>query len=147
MKEAALFARTVPEDPRYYEEWINGLSQEIEGGKAMILRLGEDFNFFPAAADPAAEILWNEHKDGEEFQRGLESVYYLLPYEISGPVRVSGSPQAMLVYLLPVPDESGFDISGAVLVAVPEGSAAQFEGLLRNLAIIAWIIFAVLLSV
>ncbi|MDR2363616.1 MAG: iron ABC transporter permease, partial [Spirochaetaceae bacterium] len=40
-----------------------------------------------------------------------------------------------------------FDISGAVLVAVPEGSAAQFEGLLRNLAIIAWIIFAVLLSV
>ncbi|MDR0690108.1 MAG: iron ABC transporter permease [Spirochaetaceae bacterium] len=147
LKEVSLFARTVPEDSFYYEEWINGLSQEIEGGKAMILSLGDDFNFFPAAADPAAEIIWNEHKDSEEFQRGLESVYYLLPYEISGPVRVSGSSQAMRVYLLPVPDESGFDISGAVLVAVPEGSAARFEGLLRNLAIIAWIIFAVLLSV
>jgi iron(III) transport system permease protein len=147
LKEVTLFARTVPEDPLYYEEWINGLSQEIEGGKALILSLDQDFNFFPAAADPVAEIIWNEHKDSEEFRRGLESVYYLLPYEISGPLRVSGSPQAMRVYLLPVPDESGFDISGAVLVAVPEGSAAQFEGLLRNLAIIAWILFAVLLSV
>jgi iron(III) transport system permease protein len=147
LKEATLFARTVPEDPRYYDEWISGLSEELEGGRALILSLDQDFNFFPAAADPDAETIWNEHRDSEEFQRGLESVYYLLPYEIANPVRVSGSPQAMRVYLLPVPDESGFDISGAVLVAVPEGSAAQFEGLLRTLAIIAWLIFAVLLSV
>jgi iron(III) transport system permease protein len=149
LKEVTLFARTAPEDPFYYGEWLNSLSQEIEGGKALILKVDADFTFFPVAADPAAEAIWNEYKDSEDFRRGLESVYYLLPYEIANPVRIheDGAVRMMRVYLLPIPDVSGFDISGAVLMAVPEGGAAQFEGLLRTLSILAWVIFVVLLSV
>ena len=160
MKVAKLFAQTVPRsetapeppegtgaadsfqaDPSYYQEWLDQVPQTIEGGEAMILGIDENFNFVPAAATPLAEQIWAAHSGEAEFQKGLESVYYLLPYEVSGTV------QAMRIYLLPIPDESGFDLSGAVMIAVPVDGAVQFERLLRNLGIIALLIFAVLLAV
>ena len=147
MKEAVLFAQTAPppqegaDDPFYYEEWLSAVPETIEGGEAMILGIDENFAFVPAAATPLAERIWADHSGGAEFQKGLESVYYLLPYEISSAI------QSMRVYLLPIPDESGFDISGAVMIVVPEGGAVQFEKLLLNLSCIALLIFAVLLAV
>jgi iron(III) transport system permease protein len=156
LKEATLFARTAPEDPLYYNDWIEGLSGEIEGGEAMIFAIDEDFNFTPEASTPLARAIWDAYKDSAEFQKGLESVYYLLPYEAESSIKAQdlaalpggeAVKTGMKVYLLPIPDESGFDITGAVLMAVPEGGAAQFERLLFNLSVIAWIIFAVLLSV
>jgi iron(III) transport system permease protein len=156
LKEVSLFARTAPKDPLYYNDWLGALSGEIEGGEAMIFGIDENFNFTPEASTPAARAIWDAYKDSAEFRKGLESVYYLLPYETGGSIRahdLARLPGAeavktdMKVYLLPIPDESGFDITGAVLMAVPESGAAQFERLLLNLSIIAWIIFAVLFSV
>jgi iron(III) transport system permease protein len=107
----------------------------------MILGVDENFEFSPQAGDPAAQAIWDAHKDSEEFKRGMESVYYLLPYKVSSPIN------SMQVYLLPILDESGYDITGAVLMAVPAGGALSFEYLLRNLSILAWIIFTVLFAV
>jgi iron(III) transport system permease protein len=154
LKEASLFAQTAPEPPgrlgagpsdqtdsAWYEDWLGRTGEVLEGGEALILGIDENFNFSPAAGTDAALRLWTEYSGGEEFQKGLESVYYLLPYELSGTV------ESMRVYLLPIPDESGYDISGAVMIAVPEGGAVQFENLLRNLSLIALLIFAGLLGV
>ncbi|MDR1862706.1 MAG: iron ABC transporter permease [Treponema sp.] len=140
MKEVSLYARTVPEDPAYFDAWIAGLPEVIEGGRAMILGVDENFAFYPRAGDPAAEAIWESHKDSEEFQKGMESVYYLLPYKVSFAVN------SMRVYLLPILDESGYDITGAVLMAVPAEGALAFERLLRNLSALAWLIFTVLFA-
>jgi iron(III) transport system permease protein len=160
MKEVTLFARTAPGDSSYYQDWIAELPNEIEGGHGMILLLGEDSGFFPAEADAVAQVIWDAYKDSEEFKKGLESVYYFEPYKTptgidAGQLRqLLGSdssekipPGGVQVYLLPIPDESGFDITGAVLMAVPSGSAAQFEKLLGGMCILAWIIFVTLFAV
>ncbi|MDR1029488.1 MAG: iron ABC transporter permease [Treponema sp.] len=153
LREVSLFAKTAPQDPFYYEEWIARLPQELEGARGMVLELDEQWNFSPAASDPVAKAIWDTYHDSAEFQKGLESVYYLLPYKLSSPIKgmdgIQGNENSSgrWVYLLPVPDESGFDITGAVLIAIPEGSAVQFEGLLRTLAILAGLIFITLFAV
>ena len=157
LKEMTLFARTAPEDPLYYGDWLVSLAAEVEGAKGMILNLDENWNFFPAASDPAAQFIWDVYRNSEEFRRGLESVYYLLPYKVSKSIRTSeltglditDMPYASSygVYLLPIPDASGYDITGAVLIAAPEGTAGQFERLLTVFAILAWVIFITLFAV
>jgi iron(III) transport system permease protein len=141
MKEVTLYARTVPEDPAYFDGWIAGLPGVIEDGRAMILGVNENFEFYPRAVYRELEALWAAYKDSGEFQRGIESVYYLLPYKISFTI------DSMQTYLLPILDESGYDITGAVLMTVPAGGALAFEYLLRNLSILAWVIFTVLFAV
>ncbi|GHV76751.1 iron ABC transporter permease [Spirochaetia bacterium] len=143
LKEVSLFAKTAPSDEAYVGEWLAGLPDTIEGAEALVLGIDEDWNFVPREGMPAARAIWDAHKDGEEFQRGLESVYYLLPYKFP-PARRSAS---MRVYLLPIPDETGYEITGALLMTVPEGGAVQFEGLIRSLAILAWVLFTVLFAV
>ena len=157
LKEMTLFARTAPEDPLYYGDWLVSLAAEVEGAKGMILNLDENWNFFPAASDPAVQFIWDVYRNSEEFRRGLESVYYLLPYKVSKSIRTSeltglditDMPYASSygVYLLPIPDASGYDITGAVLIAAPEGTAGQFERLLTVFAILAWVIFITLFAV
>jgi iron(III) transport system permease protein len=168
LKEVSLFAKTAPADPSFYSDWIAGLPDIIEGGRALVLERDENFEFVPSVADPLAEAIWDAYKDSAEFATGMENVYYLLPYKVSTVVKPSdmarflnagsagqgevsdGSevpPGGLQVYLLPIPDDTGYDISGALLLAVPAGSAAQFEILLGSLCIIAWIIFVTLFGV
>ncbi|MDR2485571.1 MAG: iron ABC transporter permease [Treponema sp.] len=157
LKEMTLFARTAPENPLYYGDWLVSLAAEVEGARGMILNLDENWNFSPAASDPAAQFIWDVYRNSEEFRRGLESVYYLLPYKVSKGIRTSelaglgikDLPDASSygVYLLPIPDASGYDITGAVLIAVPEGPAGQFERLLSVFAVLAWVIFVTLFAV
>ncbi|MDR1932931.1 MAG: iron ABC transporter permease [Spirochaetales bacterium] len=159
MKEVTLFARTAPDDSVYYDDWIASLPGEIAGGRAMILSLNEDSEFVPAAGDSVAGAIWDAYKDSEDFRKGLESVYYLLPYKIPSGIPAAElarlvpeasadiSPEGMQIYLLPIPDESGFDVTGAVLMAVPAGSAGQFEELLGGMCVLAWIIFVTLFAV
>jgi iron(III) transport system permease protein len=155
LKEVSLFARTAPQDPLYYTDWLGGLALEIEGARGMILNLDENGNFSPGISDPVVEAIWNAHQNSEEFKQGLESVYYLLPYKVPHLIKTGElaglgedvSRSALQVYLLPIPDASGYDITGGVLIAVPEGTAGQFEGLLTTLAILGWIIFVTLFGV
>ena len=159
-KEAELFARSAPKPPSAglpetdgdYGEWLEYLSQELEGGEAALLGMDADFNLTLLAATPLGGEIWEAFRAGGEFERGLESIYYLIPYEAKQPVTpgMSGIDAArgpMKVYLVHIPDDSGYDICGAVLIAVPEGGAIGFERLLFSLALIACVIFTVILGV
>jgi len=162
-KEVDLFAKTVPANLDDIDNWLAGLPEIIEGGRALFLGIDENFDFFPVSGDAVARAIWESNKDSGDFKEGMTSVYYLLPFTISRSFKavelraLSGiNPDgvnpgsivsSMKVHLLPVPDESGYDIKGAVLVAAPEESALGFEQLLRNLSILAWVIFTVLFAV
>ena len=157
LREVSLATRTIP---AYQSagDWLAGLPEQIKGGRALVLGVDENWEFYPLAGDAVTRALWDANKGSGEFERAVESVYYLLPYTFSKSFKASelrslpglegtGTIPSMRVYLLPVPDESGYDISAAVLMAVPEDSALVFEKLLRNLSILAWVIFTVLFAV
>ena len=153
LNEVTLFARTAPADHAYLDFWIAGIPEVIEGGRVLFLGRDDDFNFFPITGDAMLQAVWDANQDSREFQDALQSVYYLLPYAFSrnltaAELRATGTAAtSMKLYLLPVPDDSGFDIDGAVLMAVPAEGTLIFERLLRNLFILAWLIFTVLLAV
>jgi len=158
MKEVNLFAKTVPTDISNLDSWLAGLPEIIEGGRALYLGIDQNFDFSPLSGDTTARAIWENYKDSKEFKEGMKSVYYLLPYTVSRSFKVSelralsginpgGIVSSMKVYLLPVPDESGYDIKGAVLIAAPEENGLAFELLLKNLFILAWVIFTVLFAV
>jgi len=149
-KEIALFARTAPADETAYESWIAGIPDLIADAHALFLAVDvETGTFEPAVADSVAQALWDAHATSEEFQKALESAYYLEPYVLSSRLTVateaySGS---LKVYFAPVTDASGFEVRGAVMVALPPSGAAQFESLLLALALIAFLVFGTLYSV
>ena len=157
LSEVTLFARTAPADHAYLDFWIAGLPEVIEGGRILFLGRDENFDFFPVSGDAILLAVWDANQDSKEFQDALQSVYYLLPYTFNrnlnaAELRLLGIESdavssSMKLYLLPVPDESGFDIDGAVLMAVPAEGTLVFERLLRNLFILAWLIFTVLFAV
>lgn len=155
-KEIGLYARTAPEGDEGLEAWIADLPNLVSGARSLFLRLNADtLAFEPASGDPSALALWESQKDGEEFQRGLESAYYLEPYAskqaLRAPPGLEGDDEALRgmlkVYFAPVPDDSGYDIRGAVMVVVSSGAAAKFERLLLTLALIAWAVFMTLYGV
>jgi len=156
LKEVSLFAKTVPADSEDLDGWVAGLPSIIEGGRVLLLDLDDNFDFVPVTGDALSRALWEANKDGPEFKEALLSVYYLIPHAVKRSFKApelrtlpgvddNAALPSMRVYLLPIPDESGWDISGAVLMAVPENLA--FENLLRNLFLLAWVIFTVLFAV
>ena len=159
LKEVSLFARTAPSDQSYIDLWMLGLPDVIEGGRLLYLIRDENFDFFPYMGDDLLLALWESHKNSGEYQEALQSVYYLLPFSFSrnlnkndfaslpGIDSAAVPSVSMKLYLLPVPDDTGFDISGAAFMAVPADAVLVFENLLRNLIIIAWVIFTVIFAV
>ncbi|MCL2213820.1 MAG: iron ABC transporter permease [Treponema sp.] len=159
IKEVSLFARTAPSDQSYIDLWMLGLNDVIEDGRILYLTRDENFNFFPVTGDPVLRALWESNKDSSEYKEALLSVYYLLPFSFSRNlgrtdftslpgIDPSGiPPYLMKIYLLPIPDDTGFDISGAAFMAVPAESTLVFERLLRNLFILAWILFTIIFAV
>ena len=147
LNKVTLFARTAPKlssqsaGHANIDNWIAGLPEVIEGGRLLYMGLDAGYNFFPVTGDDLLRSVWDTNKDTAEFEQGLMSVYYLLPYTFSRSI------SSMKLYLLPIPDESGYDISGALIMAVPEGDALAFEKLLGNLSLLAWAIFTVLFAV
>ncbi|GHV37850.1 iron ABC transporter permease [Spirochaetia bacterium] len=156
-QELNLYAKAAPADPAYYDDWVAGLPAVIEGGRGMLFSLDEDWNFIPANGDPVAQAIWKAGAESAEFQKALESVNYLEPYKVAnavktGALNLSGEaardlPSSLIVYFLPVPDDSGFDITGAALIAVPSGAGSAFTSLLVSLAVIAWVLFTVILAI
>ena len=147
LKEITLFTKSVPADQSNMDSWMAELPDIIEGGRALYLGLDENFDLYPDTGDEMLRALWEENINTPEFQEGLQSVYYLLPYSVKRSFKVPDLHTSIKVYLLPIPGESGFDVTGAVFMAVPEGNALAFERLLKNLSLLAWIIFTVLFAV
>ena len=141
-KEITLFAKTAPEDSGDLESWIRDLPQTIEGTRGIYFTVSpETGDFIFAAGDPHAQELWNKFKDSEDFTKGFESVYYLEPYAGKQPV------SDFKVFFAPVPDKNGSDVRGALVIFGARGASAEFETLLRNLCLIALLLFVLIYSV
>ena len=157
LKEVTLFAKTAPSDLNYIDLWIQSLEEVIEGGHILYLHCDVNFDFTPVNGDPLLRALWESNKNLKEYQDALQSVYYLIPYTFSHNISASSLrafgidsgniPSSMKMYLLPIPDDSGFDVRGAALITTPVEGTLVFERLLRNLFILAWILFTVIFAV
>ena len=163
LNEVSLFARTAPwfglqaADRTDIDNWIGSLPSAIPGARILYLERDENWELFPLAGDAILEALWEARQDTSEFQESIDSVFFLLPFAFDrllspAELRALGTdrdiiPAPMRLYLLPIPDDSGFDKHGAILIALSAEATLVFERLLRNLFIIGWLIFVVLLAV
>lgn len=157
LREALLFSISVPAI-NYVDDWVAEVPSLIQGGRVLVLGMDENHEFYPIAGNELARVIWEARKDSVEFDIAFQNVYFLLPYTFPRNVSpadlmaLSGIPpneaqSTMRLFLLPIPDESGFFISGAILMAVPIDNALAYERLLRNLFLLAWILFTVIFGV
>ncbi|GMO26805.1 MAG: iron ABC transporter permease [Termitinemataceae bacterium] len=155
MQELSLFAKSAPEDPSLHEDWIANLDKVVEGGKAMLFTVNDDLEMVSANAfDPAAGAIWELLKDSDDFIEGMDSVNYIVPYKARTSVNAAslGIEDISLtgrlnVYFMPVTDDSGSELAGALMIAVPKGAGAAFGSLLIALAIIAFLLFTVIAAI
>ena len=77
--KVTLFAKSIS---AYHgvDEWIASLPKAIEGGQVLLLGIDENYEFSSVSGDALANALWETRKGSPEFEKALESVYYLLPY-------------------------------------------------------------------
>jgi iron(III) transport system permease protein len=157
--EIELFAQTVPEEPtnEAYEAWIPTVKDIIPGSRALYLTFDElTFDFVPLTGSQTTRALFDANKPNAEFQKALESVYYLEPMRLGSTYKADYSidPDAnsfevtdSQVYFVPVIDETGYQVSGAVMILVPTSTATGFNNLLKTLFIAAAVVFLGILLV
>ncbi|MDR1636762.1 MAG: ABC transporter permease subunit, partial [Treponema sp.] len=147
LKEVSLFAKTAPDNADYYGAWLDSMGETIEGSKALVLGVDQDFNFHPLTGDEDVQSFWDEQHESEVFTQALESVYYMVPYTQTHTVRLGDNPMPMRVFFLPIPDDSGYDLRGAVIILVPSGAGGSFQRLLVSLGILAWVLFTLIFAI
>ncbi len=157
--EIELFAQTVPEESTdtAYETWIPTVKDIIPGSRALYLAFDElTFDFIPLTGSATTRALYDANKPNAEFQKALESVYYLEPMRLGSTYKADYGidPDAhsfettdSQVYFVPVIDETGYQVSGAVMILVPTSTATGFNNLLRTLFIAAAVVFLGILLV
>jgi iron(III) transport system permease protein len=147
LKEVSLFSKTAPANAGYYGEWLGSIGEIIEGAKALALGVDQDFNFYPLTGDKDVQSFWDEYHESEGFAQALESVYYMVPYTQPHTVRLGDVSAPMRVFFLPIPDDSGYDLRGAVIIMVPAGAGGSFQSLLVSLGILAWVLFTLIFAI
>lgn len=157
--EIELFAQTVPEETTNlaYETWIPTVKDIIPGSRALYLAFDElTFDFVPLTGSQTTLALFEANKPNAEFQKALESVYYLEPMRLGSSYKADYSIDPDVhsfevtdsqVYFVPVIDETGYQVSGAVMILVPTSTATGFNNLLRTLFIVAAVVFLGILLV
>jgi iron(III) transport system permease protein len=147
LKEVSLFAKTAPDNTAYYDDWLDSMGDTVEGAKALALGVDQDFNFYPVTGDQDVRSFWDDHHESEMFTQALESVYYMVPYTQTHTVRLGNAPAPMRVFFLPIPDDSGYDLRGALIILVPAGAGSSFQSLLVSLGVLAWVLFTVIFAI
>lgn len=157
--EIELFAQTVPEESTNaaYEAWIPTVKDIIPGSRALYLAFDEmTFDFVPLTGSQTTLELFNTNKRTTNFQKAMESVYYLEPMRLGSTYKADYAldPDAnsfertdSQVYFVPVIDDTGYQVSGAVMILVPTSTATGFNNLLRTLFIAAAVVFLGILLV
>jgi iron(III) transport system permease protein len=145
LKEVSLFAKTAPDNAAYYGAWLDSMGDIIEGARALVLGVDQDFNFYPVTGDQDVRAFWDEHHESEAVTQALESVYYMVPYTQAHTLRLGDAP--MRVFFLPIPDDSGYDLRGALIILVPAGAGSSFQSLLVSLGILAWVLFTLIFAI
>lgn len=151
-KDIALFAKTAPRNPSMIGEWIKSAEDLLPGARSMFLSVDQGSgDFVYAGGDGALNILMQQNLTGEDFKKGLDSVYYLEPFTSAATYNLpasDGTPSISgRIYFAPVPDDSGADVRGALLVMTPAAASRHFDELLLTLALVAAILFAAIYSV
>ncbi|MDR0759780.1 MAG: iron ABC transporter permease [Treponema sp.] len=147
LKEVSLFSKTAPANADYYGEWLGSIGEIIEGAKALALGVDQNFNFYPLTGDNDVQSFWDEYHESEGVAQAMESVYYMVPYAYPQIVRVGDSSPPMAAFFLPIPDDSGYDLRGAVIILVPAGAGGSFQSLLVSLGILAWVLFTLIFAI
>lgn len=144
--EIELFARTFPEEDVSDENismWLDSVSDMIPGARAAYL--GYDFYTFQFSASLGSQPLinlYNENQSTPDFINATDSCYYLVPMRLSTMYMVDYSLDSdetvstrenSLLYFIPIVAESGYEASGALMIAVPDIASTGFESLLRTL--------------
>lgn len=157
--EIELFARTAPDeqDIQDYEQWLPTVKEIIPGARALYFAYDESvFNFVPAVGSQTAMALWNSYSRSTEFNKAMESLYYLEPMKLQrayqadfslDPDRNSSERTGAQVFFVPVIDETGYQASGAIMILVPNVAVSGFQNLLRTLLIGAAVFFLAVLLV
>ena len=144
--EIELFAQTSPEEGAGSEElkaWLESVSEMIPGARSAYLEY--DFDTFTFNATLGSEPLinlYNANQNTNDFINATDSCYYLVPMRLDTmyPVDYSmdsdetvSTVENSLLYFIPIVAESGYEASGAVMIAVPDIASTGFESLLRTL--------------
>ncbi len=157
--EIELFAQTVPDDrtPKAFENWIPTVKDIIPGARALYLAFDEqNFTFVSESGSRTADELFRAYNSTPDFQKAMESVYYLEPMKLGATYQADYSldPDAnsaevikSQIYFVPVVDETGYQISGAAMILVPSSTATGFSNLLKTLFIAAAVVFLGILLV
>jgi iron(III) transport system permease protein len=53
----------------------------------------------------------------------------------------------MRTFFLPIPDDSGYDLRGALIILVPVGAGSSFQSLLVSLGILGWVLFTLIFAI
>lgn len=151
--EIELFAQTVPDErtEQSFATWMPTVKDIIPGSRALYLTFDEvSFDFKPESGSETNLTLFNAFRNTPNFQKAMESVYYLEPMRLASTYKADYSldPDAnsfeeisSQVYFVPVVDETGYQVSGAVMILVPTSTATGFNNLLRTLFIVAAVFF------
>ncbi len=157
--EISLFSQTIPAEntTQSFANWISTVKEFIPGARALYLSFDEqNFAFVPESGSDTAKSLYQAYQSSSEFQKAMESVYYLEPMMLSSmyqadysldPDKNSASIAKSQVYFVPIVDETGYQVSGATMILVPVGTASGFNSLLRTLFIGAAVIFLAIMLV
>ncbi|MDK2860664.1 MAG: iron(III) transport system permease protein [Sphaerochaeta sp.] len=157
--EIELFAQTVPDErtPQNFAQWVPTVKDIIPGARALYLTFDEqNFTFVAESGSETANALFQAYNSTPDFQKALESVYYLEPMKLEATYQAdyrldpdvnSAETIKSQIYFVPVVDETGYQISGAAMILVPSSTAAGYSNLLKTLFIAAAVVFLGILLV
>ncbi|MXI87256.1 ABC transporter permease [Sphaerochaeta halotolerans] len=157
--EIELFAQTVPDErtPQNFAQWVPTVKDIIPGARALYLTFDEqNFTFVAESGSETANALFQAYNSTPDFQKALESVYYLEPMKLEATYQAdyrldpdvnSADTIKSQIYFVPVVDETGYQISGAAMILVPSSTAAGYSNLLKTLFIAAAVVFLGILLV
>ncbi|RFU96040.1 iron ABC transporter permease [Sphaerochaeta halotolerans] len=157
--EIELFAKTVPDErtAQDFAQWVPTVKDIIPGARALYLAFDEqNFNFIAESGSETARALFQAYNSTPDFQKAMESVYYLEPMKLGStyqadysldPDTISADTIRSQVYFVPVVDETGYQVSGAAMILVPTSTATGYSNLLKTLFIAAAVVFLGILLV
>jgi iron(III) transport system permease protein len=151
-RDIILFARTAPHEPSMAAEWIKTADQMLPGSRALYLAVDPasgELNF--AAGDVAIDALMKANAASHDLKKGMESVRYLEPFVSANvyslPAEEGVPAMAGRLCFAPVPDDTGSDVRGALVIVASGASSARFERVLLSLAIAAAVLFLAIYAV
>ncbi|WP_320129114.1 iron ABC transporter permease [uncultured Sphaerochaeta sp.] len=157
--EIELFAQTVPDSvsPSAFEQWIPTVKKSISGARAFYFSYDlNSADFIPMLGSDTARSIWDANRNSEEFKKALESVYYLEPMKLPktykadytlDPDTAVASTADSQIYFVPIIDKTGYQVSGAVMILVPNKTATGYNNLLKTLFIVAAVLFLSIMMV